>query len=574
MTHVLAAVGARLSSSRLPGKHLLDLAGVPLIERIFQRLEAVPSVTNAVLATTDEADNTPLVDRVVQLGREVFAWDGPTADLMGRIDALVQTHQPDLFLYICGDCPLIDPDLIEDLIQAALKHPEADWITVPPRNGISVVDEGIDLYPLRVWNQVVAASKEAFHREHVGSARGLLSLKQHGIEREQLFYRDHVRLSVDTPSDYRFMRTVYQRWFSRHPADALVPLRGVLEMLDADPTLGRINRGVRQKGVRDRSRPVLLLTAANTTHGLGHLRRMMPLAAAMQDGYAAGVHLAIVGDPPALKDLALIPQTRGDDVATLVRQVRESHAFEILVCDLPSGVLDEGAVRDLARLQAEGVALISIDHSLPDLLQPSLNWVPSFYLKKEPAEVDRYGWDCYLLEADPLFDPKKPPPNRRVLVLTGGSDALGLGAYLPAALAKTLPRDVAVQWVHGPYADAPLIPEGDERFSVVTAPPDMTALYRNASHALCVYGVSFYECLRYGLATVVMAPDTIIDEGELHALIAAQTAVPAREASHAAQQLADLLSDPKESARLRQQSMSFIDGQGAARLAEALLGEA
>ena len=59
---VLAVVAARLNSSRLPGKQLLDLAGEPLIERLFQRLQQVAEIDQLVLATTADPYNQPLLE--------------------------------------------------------------------------------------------------------------------------------------------------------------------------------------------------------------------------------------------------------------------------------------------------------------------------------------------------------------------------------------------------------------------------------------------------------------------------------------------------------------------------------
>ena len=80
MKKVLAVIGARLNSSRLPGKQLLDLAGKPLIERIFQRLEKIPQLSQIVLATTADDYNQPLLQWAQRVGKQVFAFEGDVND--------------------------------------------------------------------------------------------------------------------------------------------------------------------------------------------------------------------------------------------------------------------------------------------------------------------------------------------------------------------------------------------------------------------------------------------------------------------------------------------------------------
>ncbi len=70
---VLAVIGARLNSSRLPRKHMLDLAGKPLIARIFERLERVSVIDKLVLATTADDYNKPMVTWAEQAGKSVLA---------------------------------------------------------------------------------------------------------------------------------------------------------------------------------------------------------------------------------------------------------------------------------------------------------------------------------------------------------------------------------------------------------------------------------------------------------------------------------------------------------------------
>jgi spore coat polysaccharide biosynthesis protein SpsF (cytidylyltransferase family) len=128
LAKIVGIIGARLNSSRLPRKHLLDLAGAPLIARMFERLERVPEIDRLVLATTADDYNRPLVEWAEANGKSVFAFAGDVNDLVGRVDAVVRAENPDIVLYLCGDSPLMEPDSISAWIQAYLREPDLDFV--------------------------------------------------------------------------------------------------------------------------------------------------------------------------------------------------------------------------------------------------------------------------------------------------------------------------------------------------------------------------------------------------------------------------------------------------------------
>ena len=101
----IAIVGARLNSSRLPGKHLLHLAGKPMIERLWCRLTSSKEIDDIILATTADDYNRPLVNWSQDQNVNCFTFEGDVNDLMGRLDAVINTFQPQYIVYICGDCP-------------------------------------------------------------------------------------------------------------------------------------------------------------------------------------------------------------------------------------------------------------------------------------------------------------------------------------------------------------------------------------------------------------------------------------------------------------------------------------
>lgn len=580
MSKVLGIIGARLNSSRLPRKHLLDLAGQPVIARIFERLAKVPEFSALVLATTADDYNRPLSAWAKTAGQRIFAYGGDVNDLVGRVDAVVQAEQPDIVVYICGDSPLIEPATLSALIREQQRPPEADCVELAAPAAGQYIHEGFSVYSRALWQRIVAESHSADDKEHVGSVlkrlRPTLNIRK--IDDEAVFASMEHRISVDTPSDYHFMREIYRRWYASHPAETIVSLTWVIAQLQQDPELAAINQNVRQKAVGEQSAPILVVCQAGPGIGLGHLARCLALAGALQDRHFAGVRLLVQGPAVDKAGLALLPHRFIAAEADLLAAMRAELADKpcrAVVFDLHPAGIPAGLGDFLIELGASGVRRVGID-SLFCLAGPAgaldLLCLPGFHVAPDrvaacaPTPV-RFGWPYYLIET--ARAPHRPPGSpRRVLVLTGGSDATSLGASLPTLLDHTLPADTQINWVQGPYAAAPDLPAATRlTWRIHAAPPSLAPLMGSVDFALTVYGVSLFELLGQGIPSVVFSPYGERDNEEIPALAAADVAIVARDVEAAVTALGKLMNDPASAGKLAASGPRHIDGEGPARLA-------
>ncbi len=576
MTNVLGVVGARLNSSRLPRKQLLELAGEPLVSRIFQRLEQIPEIDRLVLATTADDYNRPLLAWAEAAGRECFAFGGDVDDLVGRVDALVQRYRPGIVVYFCGDSPLIEPATLSRLIQALQQNPQIGRVELRPDSaGRRAIHEGFNVYPLQTWQRLVAACRTPHHREHVGSSLIDEKLPTLALPEREIFYRLEHRLSVDTPSDYRFMAELYRRWYRSNGAGTIVSLPWVIETLEGDEALRAVNAEVKQKGVLERSIKTLIVVQCGRQVGLGHFARMVVLCRALQDRVAAAVELLIQGEPFSHPALQLLPHrfvAADADLEAEVTARLAGYRADAVVFDLANAAT---RIAELAgRLQRQGVVTVAVDGAL-------LQWpgrfdiihIPSFYLADEYRPLQRqghlgYGWDHYLIAAGHPSGERARTGRRRVLVLTGGSDVAGLAATWPALLERQLPAGSEVVWVRGRYAGAPAIPASARlAWRCVENSTDLAALMGEADYALSLYGVSFFELLQQGVPCMTWAPDARL-AGEMAALADEAVALVATSAAAAVDGLAQLMTDEALAARLgRRARQRMAAGNGAQLLA-------
>ncbi len=577
---VLGVIGARLNSSRLPGKHLLDLAGKPLIARIFERLEQIPELDAIVLATTADDYNKPLAQWAEQAGKNLFAFAGDVNDVVGRVDAIVKQYQPQMVVYFCGDSPLIEPLTVSRLINALLAAAEADVVELrSSRAERRFIHEGFMPWPIKTWQRLVALATDASEREHVGA-----SLKKAGplttvsVADDEVYSRVEQRISVDTPSDYQFMAEIYRRWYAKNPPRSIVSLPWVIEQLLADESLSLMNQQVRQKGVNDRSAKIVLLTHCGESIGLGHLRRAMVLARALQDRHSAAVELLIVGDAVALTGLELLPHcfiVANGDSDQLAQQLMRCHP-EAVVIDVAADRLNIDFGTLLAPLRQQQIATVAVDglieqHELLDLI-----FIPSFYLAPEQRalagqEKISFGWDNYFF--DPALQPSPWSGGNKVLVMTGGSDHYGLGTLWPTMLDNALPADTVITWIAGPYANAPEVPVNPRlTWHIEHAPDNLAQLMAQADYALTPYGVTLFELLKLAKPVVAYHPDSS-QQSEMAAFIAADVARLSMTPTGAVAALVTLMSDVKVVRELvKNATQRMVNSNGGIKLAASVMG--
>lgn len=113
--NVAATIEARMTSSRLPGKGLLPALGEPMLLHLVCRLRAVPSLDEIVIATTINVSDQPICEFAERHGIKCFR--GSEEDVLGRVIGAARSNDAQTLVQITGDCPVIDPDLVEQTIQ-------------------------------------------------------------------------------------------------------------------------------------------------------------------------------------------------------------------------------------------------------------------------------------------------------------------------------------------------------------------------------------------------------------------------------------------------------------------------
>ena len=505
----IAVIGARLNSNRLPGKHLQDLSGFPLIERLTQRVSLCAKLDKIILATTADAYNKPLIEWAGEK-IESFAFEGDVSDVVGRIDAVVKREEPDISIYISGDCPLVDPDFIDHALSHLIEQPDYEMVRL--KDGVKSIHEGIEIFTRNGWDKLVQISTTVEEREHVGYAHTTNpALKVLKIDDSDDFSKVDHRISVDTPADLAFMREVYRRWFKINPADSIVDLKWVQQQLLSDPDLSRINDHVVQKQPEVNYKRISLFCHVFKSIGVGHLRRCAFIAQALQENLGLGTEIHVAGVEIALP--WLMGKVRWYDSFQSQLNELKMNRNEVWVIDYHPDYIDTKLLSKacLEARESRNTKIIASDKLYPLVDSVDEVFIPSFYSEFSHPKVT-YGWDHYFLPAFPDTDRKD-----QVLVLTGGSDALNYGESLPVQLEDWISKHLDIIWMKGPYAEDPIIPDS-KRWKVVENVDDVYRYMSASRLVLSCYGLSLFEAIASLTPTVLLPPQHLCSPKELEQL--------------------------------------------------------
>lgn len=320
---------------------------------------------------------------------------------------------------------------------------------------------------------------------------------------------------------------------------------------------------------------LLLICQAGQGVGLGHLSRCLVAARAIQ-GKGVPVTLLIQSEKLERSDLDAFEHhfiDHSTDLLAQVDQLLSMQQFSTLILDLQPAKTPAMLVPALRRWRQKGLRVVGIDSLRSEQHELDLLFIPSFHYPQASADTCRvptlFGWDCLLIDGPRPEQAWQPGP--RVLALTGGSDATGLGRHWPSLLDAQLPSGSEVDWVTGPFAQAPVFAqEAQHVWQEHIAPNGLGPLMSQCHYAVTIYGVSLFELLYRGIPTVVFSPYGDKDQAELDLITQAGVAWVARDEYHATELLADLMKQPEQAAQLSRRAKALLCTSGGERLADAI----
>lgn len=233
--NVVAIIQARMSSTRLPGKVLMPLAGKPVLEHVVSRVALCQTIQKIVVATSVD----PSDDVIEQWcnGHGVMCQRGSLHDVLDRYYQAAVAAKAEAIVRITADCPAIDPTIVDEVVSGFVSGGYEFY-------GLSgEFPDGLDC-TVFAFSAIEKAWKEATlpsEREHVGPY----------IEKHPELFKSgalkkfaglaHHRWTLDEPRDHEFLEAVFSRLY--HP-DRPFLANDILALLDAEPQLAAINGSI------------------------------------------------------------------------------------------------------------------------------------------------------------------------------------------------------------------------------------------------------------------------------------------------------------------------------------------
>lgn len=234
---VIAVIQARISSTRLPGKVLKKIEGKTILEHVINRVKAAKNLDDVIVATTVKKEDLEIVKLCAKLGISVFC--GSENDVLDRYYQTARLFKADHIIRITSDCPLIDPQVTDEVIELYFQK-KADYATntIP-----ETFPDGLDteVFSFKTLKRSWENAKLSSEREHVtpyirnnSNIFKLVNLKSN-------INLSNKRWTIDEPEDFEFIKIIYKNLY---PKDSLFGMEATLNYLRKNPEVEKINKNI------------------------------------------------------------------------------------------------------------------------------------------------------------------------------------------------------------------------------------------------------------------------------------------------------------------------------------------
>lgn len=234
---VVACIQARMGSTRLKRKALLDISGKSLIENMFHRLKAAKEIDDVVLATSNNKENNVLAKHAEKIGLKYYR--GPEKNLITRHYETAKKFKADAILLVTGDCPLLDPELVDKMVKIYRKnYSKFDFFTnsFPPSfpHGLDM-----DILPISTFERINREVKDSFNRECFGAYIMKNPKKFRIFNLKNPINLSSIRLTLDYLEDLILVRNIFNALGENNK---VFTGKDILKYLKKNPQVLEINK--------------------------------------------------------------------------------------------------------------------------------------------------------------------------------------------------------------------------------------------------------------------------------------------------------------------------------------------
>ena len=242
---IVATIEARMSSTRLPSKSMKKILGKPMLELMIERVKNCNKIDEIVIATSVRPENDVIESLAKKM--EVGCFRGSEDDVLDRVLKSAKSVNSDTIVELWGDSPLIDANILNNLIDFYQKN-EYDCVGTTFPNFEKTYPSGLSalIFPLKILDEIDRITQNPNDRENVSNYiyehPNKYKIAPLPCPKELNF--PNLRLTVDEQSDFDLINIIFKKLYSTNPEFSAAK---VIELLNSDPELSEMNKHVIQR---------------------------------------------------------------------------------------------------------------------------------------------------------------------------------------------------------------------------------------------------------------------------------------------------------------------------------------
>jgi len=242
---IIATIEARMTSTRLPGKVLLPILGQPALAHMIRRVQHAKYIDSIIVATTRNQTDDPIATLCQDL--QVGCYRGSEDNVLERVYLACKAEHIDYLCKLTGDCPLIDPLIIDRVITEHLNG-DYDYSSTGIQECTFPIGFDTEVMSFKTLETTYQATTDPIDQTHVTCYiyHHPRYFKLHEVMAPAAIQGRHFRLTLDTPEDYQLICEIYAALF---PTKPMFHAKDIVAYLRHHPESLLINQHVRQKSV-------------------------------------------------------------------------------------------------------------------------------------------------------------------------------------------------------------------------------------------------------------------------------------------------------------------------------------
>jgi len=246
MNKIVLIMQTRMGSTRLPGKVMKKLKGKPVLWHDIQRIKQSKMIDEIVIATTTKKQDNIVHENALKWGVKSFR--GSEEDVLKRYYGAAKEYKADIIVRVTSDCPLIDPNISDEVIEFYLKTNYNLVTNAGIYKEKRTFPRGFDteVFSFKVLEEAFEKATEKFQREHVTPYIYEHYNNDLGFYKSDSDYSD-LRLTLDTREDLKLIRKIYEELYK---GEHNFYFEEILSLFKNNPKLQEINKNIKQKNLK------------------------------------------------------------------------------------------------------------------------------------------------------------------------------------------------------------------------------------------------------------------------------------------------------------------------------------